>query len=142
MAKQVTFKVSKRGGPSTEVSFLAPENLQDPRWAEVLSSNPEQDVHELALQNLIIKMQGGARQHLDKGPEAVQAYVDQYKFRARTGFGAASVTLSAEKAQELGFSEDQIAALKAAGVKIPGVTDVGEEGDDEFSEEELAELEA
>lgn len=116
MSKQITFKVSKRGGPSAEATFDAPESVEDPRWAEVVS-NPDEDINELAVQNLVIKMQSGARARLDMGEEAVQAYVNQYKYGARTG-GFSAPKISSEKAEELGFSEEQLAALAAAGVKF------------------------
>jgi len=116
MAKQVTFSVSKTGKEPIEVTFLAPESLTDPRWKEVVS-NPDEDINELALQNLVIKIQSGARQRLDQGKAAVQAYVDAYKYGARqAGLGSRPVVISTEQVKRVRFSPEQIAALKAAGV--------------------------
>lgn len=128
MAKQETFKVSKRGVEPVEITFDAPENLDDPRWDDLLS-NKEEDINTLALQNLIIKIQSGARNRLEEGEDAVQEYVNSYKFGARVGGGGGSrkkPSLAADKARELGFSPEQLAALRAAGVEIPGLEDEDE----------------
>lgn len=118
MAKEITFQVSKRGGPSTECRFLAPESVDDPRWGEVVS-NPQEDIHELALQNLVIKIQAGARNELEEsGAEAAQAYVNQYKYGARQGGGFRRPTLNSTQVKELKFSKAQLEALRAAGVKL------------------------
>jgi hypothetical protein len=118
MAKQINFKVSKKGGPSATVVWDAPENTNDPRWDEVVSK-PEEDINELAVQNLVIKIQAGARNRLEAGEAAVQEYVDAYKYGARVG-GFTAPSLAADKVAELGFTAEQLAALKAAGMKIPG----------------------
>ncbi len=111
-----TFNVSKRGGDSTEVSKEVPDNLEDPRWGDIVMK-PEEDIHELALQALIVKCQAGARARLDQGEAAVQAYVDAYKYGARSG-GFTAPSVSAEAAAEQAFTPDQLAFLKAAGMRV------------------------
>ena len=76
MATQ-TFKVSKTGVEAIEVSREVPDNIDDPRWSDIVV-NPSEDIHELALQALIVKCQAGARARLDQGTVAVQAYVEAY----------------------------------------------------------------
>ena len=110
-----TFNVSKRGGDSVEVSKEVPDNLEDPRWGNIVMK-PEEDVHELALQALIVKCQAGARARLEQGEAAVQAYVDAYKYGARSG-GFVSPSLSAEEASEQAFTEEQLAFLRSAGMR-------------------------
>lgn len=128
MPKQDTFSVAKKGVEPVEVTFNAPENLADPRWDELLS-NRDEDIHTLALQNLIIKIQGGARSRLEDGEAAVQEYVDQYKFGSRAAGAPRTrkATIPAERARELGFTEEQLAALRAAGVQIPGMEEESDE---------------
>ncbi len=111
-----TFNVSKRGGESVEVSKEVPDNLEDPRWGNIVMK-PEEDIHELALQALIVKCQAGARARLDQGDAAVQAYVDGYKYGARSG-GFAAPTVSASEAQDQAFTEEQLAFLRAAGMRV------------------------
>jgi hypothetical protein len=119
MAKQITFAVSKpSAGLKTECTWDAPESVNDPRWAEVVS-NAEEDINELAVQNLVIKMQSGARNELEEnGAEAAQRYVNEYKYRAGGGGGFKRVAVGAQQVKELRFTEAQIAALRAAGVKF------------------------
>lgn len=118
MAKQITFSVSKRNGPETTCTFDAPENLEDPRWQQVVS-NPAEDINELAVQNLVIKIQAGARNKLEEeGAEAAQAYVNQYQYGNRSGGGFKRPTIAAGQAKELRFTKAQIEALRAAGVKF------------------------
>lgn len=111
-----TFAVSKRGGESVEVSKEVPDNLEDPRWGNIVMK-PEEDVHELALQALIVKCQAGARARLEQGEAAVQAYVDGYKYGARAG-GFTAPSISSAEAAEHAFSEDQLAYLRAAGMRV------------------------
>jgi len=127
MPQSITFKVSKTGVEAVEPTFVAPENMDDERWKELVSSYPD-DIHSLALQNLIIKIQGGARSRLEGGLAAVQEYVDAYKFGQR-GVGAPrkAVALSAEDISEGGFSPEQLEMLAKAGVAVP-TGDEGEEG--------------
>lgn len=119
MAKQVTFKVSKpSAGLKTECVWMQPESVEDPRWNEI-AVNPSEDINELAVQNMIIKIQSGARDALEEGgAEAAQKYVDEYKYGARTGGGFRRPTVEAGKARDLNFTPEQIEALKAIGVKF------------------------
>lgn len=119
MAKQTKFKVSKRGVEPIEVSFDAPESLEDPRWGELVSKAGE-DVNELAVQNLVIKIQSGARARLEEGADAVQKYVNEYKYGARVagGGGKKKVALAADQVKTAKFSKAQIEMLRAAGVQI------------------------
>lgn len=118
MAALTTFKVSKRGGPSAEISWQAPESLDDPRWEEVVS-DPEEDINTLAVQNLIIKIQAGARERLEDGEDAVNAYVEAYKFGQRTSTRRPTPSLDETQVSDLGFTPEQLAALKAAGMQVP-----------------------
>jgi hypothetical protein len=111
-----TFKVSKTGVEAIEVSREVPDNVDDPRWGDIVV-NPSEDIHELALQALIVKCQAGARARLDQGATAVQAYVEAYKYGARTG-GVAAPVVSAADAQDQAFTEDQLAFLRQAGMRV------------------------
>ncbi len=111
-----TFNVSKRGGESVEVSKEVPDNLEDPRWGNIVMK-PEEDIHELALQALIVKCQAGARARLDQGEAAVQSYVDNYKYGARSG-GFISPAVTAAEASEQAFTDEQLAFLRAAGMRV------------------------
>ena len=115
-----TFTVSKRGGEKIEVSKDLPENLDDPLWATIVMK-PEEDVHELALQALIVKCQAGARARLELGEEAVQRYVEEYKYGARTG-GFTAPSISSSDAADQAFTEEQLEFLRRAGVRT-GVED-------------------
>ncbi|KKM21676.1 hypothetical protein LCGC14_1633060 [marine sediment metagenome] len=112
-----TFKVSKKDGLSVEVAKELPDNLDDPRWADVVL-NPSEDIHDLAIQALTVKCQAGARARLEQGEAAVQAYVEAYKYGARTG-GFAAPVISGEDADAQGFTEEQLDFLRAAGMKTP-----------------------
>lgn len=117
MAKETTFKVSKRGiEEEFEVSFLEPESIEDPRWEELVSDYPG-DINSLAVRSLVINIQAGARQRLEQGADAVQSYVDSYKYGARTG-GFSKPSISKKTVKEQKFTDEQLAALKAAGVQI------------------------
>lgn len=116
MAKQITFKVSKKGFDAIEVTREVPENLDDKAWDDMVSE-PDSDIHDLALQAWTVKCQAGARARLENGPEAVQQYVDQYKFGARTG-GFSAPTISAGEAKKQKFSAEQLEYLRKAGMKI------------------------
>ncbi len=120
MPKPSTFKVSRTGVEAVTVNFVEPENLQDPRWGE-LGISPEA-LNEMAVQALVIRIQSGARGKLDEGPAAVQKFVDEYKYGTRSGGGGTrKVTLAAEKVSSLKFTPEQLDALRAAGVVIPGM---------------------
>ena len=131
------FKVSKAGFDKVDVSADLPENLSDPLWSEVVS-NPDEDINDLALQQLIVKMQAGARAHLEGGVEAVQRFVDGYKYGARGGGFVPSI--SAEGAAAQGFTEEQLAFLRQAGMAVPGSEDEAE--NTEYAESETEGVEA
>lgn len=125
MAKDVTIKVSKRGGPSVEATFSRPETLDDPRWKELVEKL--ELINEAACRNVIVALQSGARNHLDAdaeddGAAAVQAYVDGFKFGIRQpGMGGAKKAapkLSAAVAKQHKFSNAQLEALAAAGMNV------------------------
>lgn len=116
MPRTVTFKVSKRGQDPIEVSRELPESLDDDLWNEIVAA-PEEDINELALQNWIVKCQSGARQRLESGPEAVQAYVNGYQYGARAG-GFTAPTVSADEAKKQKFSKEQLEFLRKAGVAV------------------------
>jgi hypothetical protein len=124
MPQNTTFKVSKRGVEPVEVNFTAPESLDDPRWAELIAEgkDAQKEINNLATQNLIIKIQSGARGKLEEGQEAVQAYVDSYKFGSRAaGSGGGkrkAPRIEADAAKKAKFSKEQIEMLRAAGVEI------------------------
>ena len=116
MAKQVTFSVSKRDGPSVEVTFSEPENLSDPRWNEIVSDK-EADCNALALKALRVAIQAGAREHLEGGQKAVQEYVDSYQYKAgaRGPRAAKPKPISKETQKKAKFTAAQLEALKEAG---------------------------
>jgi hypothetical protein len=122
MAVASTFSVSKKGFPEFEVSVQLPENLDDPRWREIVSDYPS-DVHDLALRAWVINAQASGRQRLDSDLKdednlaAVQQAVSQYQYGARSG-GFQRPLVTADKAKDLKFSPQQMAALKALGVKF------------------------
>lgn len=118
MAKQVTFSVSKRNGPSVEVTFDEPESLKDPRWDELVT-NKDEDINTLALKALRVAVQAGAREELDGGQAAVQAYVNDYKYKAGGRGGARRVkTVSKDLQKKAKFSKEQLEALAAAGFAV------------------------
>lgn len=119
MAKQTKFKVSKTGVEPVTVTFDEPETLTDPRWGE-LGIN-ENAINELAVQNLVIKIQGVARTKISDGAKAVQEAVDSYRYGQRSGGGGRKVTLSADTVKQAKFTPEQLAALRAAGVELPGM---------------------
>lgn len=120
MAKQETFKVSKTGVEPVEVGFSAPESLTDPRWAE-LGVN-EEAINNLAVQNLVIKIQGVARSELGNGAAAVQKKVDDYRYGQRaSGGGAKRVVLEEAQVKKAKFTPEQLEMLRAAGVSLPGM---------------------
>lgn len=122
MAVKQTFSVSKKGFAEFQVTTDLPENLDDPRWKEIVSDYPG-DVHDLALRAWVINAQANARQRLDADVKdednlaAVQQAVNSYQYGARTG-GFQRPLVTADKAKELAFSPAQMAALKALGVKF------------------------
>lgn len=122
MAKLEKFSVSKKGFKEFEVTANLPENLEDPRWLEIVSDG-KQDIHELALRSFVINAQGRARGALDENMNdeanaaAVQQAVDTYVYGARGG-GFQRPTLSAEKAKEQGFTKEQLAMLASLGVNV------------------------
>lgn len=122
-----SFKVSKRGVDPIEVSIDLPENLNDPLWNGIVS-NPDEDINDLALQQFVVKAQAGARNLLDRGAEAVQRFVDGYKYGARSG--GFTPTISTEDAAAHGFTEEQLAFLRAAGMGVPG-DESDSEGEDQ-----------
>ena len=111
-----TFKVSKKDVEGVEVRREVPDSLEDPRWGDLVLK-PEEDIHELALQALIVKIQAGARSRLELGEQAVQAYVDSYKFGARSS-AIAAPTISASDAAEQAFTPEQLEYLQAAGMRL------------------------
>lgn len=119
MPKEVTFTVSKKGGPSVEVNFMEPENLEDPRWKDIVS-NPDEDINTLAVAALRVRLQAGARDELEDGEAAVQAYVNEYVYKTGgTRAGARpKPKLSKDAAKKGKFSAAQLAMLKEAGFAI------------------------
>lgn len=120
-----TFKVSKRGMDAVECSADLPENLNDPLWENIVS-NPDEDINDLALQSWVVKCQAGARNHLEKGAEAVQRFVDGYTYGARSG-GFSAPSIDASEAQQQGFTAEQLAYLKNAGMVVSGLDEGGDE---------------
>ncbi len=126
MPKEMTFGVSKKGQEGVTVTWMAPENLEDPRWNEVVDQ--PSSIHAAALRSVVISMQSGARSRLDSeaadgGLAAVQTYVNEFKYGVRqpgAGGGRKKVSISADKQKELKFSKAQLAALAEAGVSLPG----------------------
>lgn len=119
MAKEVTFDVSKRGGPSVTVTFKEPESLEDPRWQELVSS-VDQDVNTLACQALRVKIQAGAREELDGGEKAVQDYVNTYQYKAggRGGTRVKAKPVTKELSKKAKFTPEQLEALREAGFPV------------------------
>ena len=116
MAKQTSFGVSKAGFDKVEVTWMAPESVDDPRWAEVVT-NPAQDINSAAVRNLIISIQSGARSRLAEGAEAVQEFVNSFKTGVRQPGASRRPTLSKEHGK-LKFTAEQLAALEASGMDV------------------------
>lgn len=123
MAKDITFKVSKAGCEALEVTWSAPESVDDPRWEEVVS-NPATDINDAAVRNLVISIQSGARSRInpeaeDGGAEAVQSFVSAYKQGQRqAGGGGRSRKVTLSEDQQAMFTEEQLATLAAQGVQL------------------------
>lgn len=116
MAKETTFQVSKKDEDPVDIVFVEPESVEDDRWAELVTNYPE-DINTLATQALVVKIQAGCRQRFEEGEEAMQAYADSYVYGQRGG-GFRRPSLSADKVEEGGFTEEQLAMLRAAGVSV------------------------
>lgn len=122
MAKQHVVSVSKKDFPKFEVNVELPESLEDEKWNDIVK-DPSSDIHDLALRSWIVNMQSGARGQLDadatdeENQAAVQNYADNYVLGVRTG-GFSKPKLSTDKASELSFTPEQLAALKAIGVDV------------------------
>lgn len=122
MPLKQSFSVSKKGFAEFQVSVDLPENLDDPRWKEIVSDHPS-DVHDLALRAWVVNAQANARGRLDselnddENSAAVQQAASQYVYGARSG-GFQRPLVTADKAKDLKFSPQQMAALKALGVKF------------------------
>lgn len=85
MARQIMIKVSKRGGPSVKVPFEVPETVEE--WQK-RAANGEADRDKLAVQQLVVKAQAGAREYLDdkapdKGASKVAEYLANYVYDAK-----------------------------------------------------------
>lgn len=120
MAKQDDFQVSRKGAAPVKVTWLKPESIEDPQWEKYGVSREQ--INDLATQSLVIKIQGNARGELDNGAAAVQKVVDNYKYGQRgPSSGTRSVSLPAEAVKSAGFTAEQIAMLRDAGVSIPGL---------------------
>jgi len=117
MAKTVTFSVSKRNGPSVEVTFDEPETISDARWGELVN-NVEEDINTLALKALRVSIQAGAREELDGGEEAVQTYVNTYKYKAGGTRTAKAKPVTKEMQKKGKFSKEQLEVLQAAGFMV------------------------
>ena len=117
MSKQITFTVSKKNGPSVEVTFAEPEGLSDARWDELVSN--KEDINTLALKALRVAIQAGAREELDGGEAAVQAYVNAYKYKAGGTRGARKPKPITKDVQKKGkFSKEQLEILALAGFTV------------------------
>lgn len=113
-----TFKVKLYDDDRTEVelSIEKPESVDDPKWDDLVSKSD--DINELAFQNFIIKLQAGIR-GTKSNPnalteEAAEAYKEAYTY----GAGSRGRRTPEVDAEEGGFTEEQIALLKKAGVKV------------------------
>lgn len=128
MAKDVTFAVSKRDGPSCEVTFSEPENLDDPRWKELVS-DPKADINTLALKALRVSIQAGARDELDEGEAAVQAYVNEYQYKGggRGGTRVKAKPVSKDLQKKAAFTPEQLEALKEAGFPVETMEEAADE---------------
>lgn len=121
MAKTETFNVSKRGQETYEVALELPENLDDPRWGEIVDGDAAEVIHTLALRGWIIACQSHARGEYENGPEAVQQAAEEYVYGVRrTGSRKPKVKMDADAAKDLKFSKEQLEALRAAGVSFGG----------------------
>lgn len=116
MAKESTFQVSVGDQDPVDISFVEPESVDDERWEDLVSNYPE-DINKLATQALVVKIQSGCRARYEQGPEAMQAYADGYVYGQRGG-GFSRPTLSGDDISEGGFTEEQLAMLKKAGVSV------------------------
>ena len=124
MPKEMTFKVSAKDKGGVTVTWQSPENLEDPRWDEVVDQTSS--IHAAALRSVVISIQSGARSRLDPeaadgGLAAVQAYVNEFKYGVRQpgAGGRKKVSISADKQKALRFSKAQLEALREAGVQLP-----------------------
>lgn len=118
MAKH-TFSVKLYDDDRTTVELTVekPESCDDDRWNDLVS-DPASDINELAFQNWVIKSQGRIRGTKSNPnaltPEEAEASLEGYKYGAGSG-GRRTPEVDAE---EGGFTPEQIAMLKKAGVKV------------------------
>lgn len=111
MAKNDTFSVSNKSHAGYVVTVQKPDSIRDPQWKKMIAGDVEEALNELAYQNWVIKAQASGRGELPKGKAAVQHKVDTYKYGAKGGASAPVV-------DGTGFSAEQVAMLKAAGVVV------------------------
>ena len=123
MPKQSTFKISQKGVQPVTVTFNEPENIPVEAWKQYIpGGDVEAGINELAVQNLVIKMQAGGRRVIGDGQAAAQTAINEYKYGQRTaGTRMPAAKLSAESVKKGKFSAEQLAMLKAAGVNIEGM---------------------
>jgi hypothetical protein len=123
MAKNETFTISKKGQDPISVTYPFPENLEDPRWQEVVNDYP-QDVHELAVSQFRVRLQAAGRSQYDDGAEAVQSAVGEYVYgRRQAGPRKSRARLSKDAVKKAKFTKEQLAALAEAGIQVEGTED-------------------
>lgn len=111
MATTHEFSVKLSNGKRVELTTSRPSTVSDKAWEEKLSGDVEDRINDLAFQNWVIKAQAAIRKAETR--EEAEAILARYQYGAG---GSRAATLSAEDAQQ--FSEEQLAILKAQGVKI------------------------
>jgi hypothetical protein len=123
-----TFTVSATGKTSVEVSRNLPANLSDKLWNDAVAGDSSETVtlklpkvvaeavHELALQQWVVKAQAAARGSLDKGKATVQAKVNQYKYGARGGSNVWVID-----ATEMGLTRQQVDMFVAKGATVVNI---------------------
>lgn len=118
-----TFKLSsgkiEEGQPGSKkdplvIAFPAPADVSDDRWGELGVS--QEEINTLAFGAVTVRIQAHLRGMLEEGAtlEELQAEADDWTMSTRRS----RPSLSEDAASDLGLSEEQIAALRKAGMKI------------------------
>lgn len=126
MATKDSFTVNVAKGTGVSVTWDKPDSLADVTWEQrvsgehgekvtvTMSKDVARAINDLAIQQLVIKIQGSARSALPQGRAAVQGKVNAYKYGAR-GSSTPPPTVDAKAA---GLSKAQCELLEKQGIVI------------------------
>lgn len=113
MATNHTFGCKLDNGQKVTLSIKRPTTLEDKAWEDLVTGPTDDRINDLAFQNWVIKAQSSIRKARDKAE--AEARLARYRYGVG---GAGAVALSEDEIEQGEFNEDQLAILRAAGVKV------------------------